>query len=65
MKSASLKAKFGWIKVYGKKYKKDIVIHSNGSISKREKKESKDLKTEYGHTPLSERELDFSRSGTF
>ncbi len=54
-----MKAKFGWIKVNGKKYEKDIIIHSDGSITKREKKKSKDLKTEYGHTPLSERELDF------
>lgn len=55
----SLKAKFGWIKVDEKKYEKDIIIHSDGSITKREKKKSKDLKPEYGHTPLSERELDF------
>ena len=54
-----MKAKFGWVKVNGKKYKKDIVIHSDGSITKREKKNSKDLKPEYGHTPLSERELEF------
>jgi hypothetical protein len=59
MKNISLKAKFGWIKVDGKKYEKDIIIHSDGSITKREKKKSKDLKPEYGHTPLSERELDF------
>ncbi len=59
MKSKSLKAKFGWIKVDGKKYKKDIVIHSDGTITKREKKKSRDLKATYGHTPLSERELDF------
>jgi hypothetical protein len=59
MKNLSLKAKFGWIKVNGKKYEKDIIIHSDGSITKRKKKKSKDLKPEYRHTPLSERELDF------
>ena len=59
MKSKSLKAKIGWIKVDGKKYKKDVVIHADGSVTKREKKKSKDLKAAYGHTPLSERELDF------
>ena len=59
MKSLSLKAKFGWIKVKGRKYVKDIIIHSDGSITKREKKKSRDLKPEYGHTPLSEPELDF------
>jgi hypothetical protein len=59
MKNMSLKAKFGWIKVDGKKYEKDIIIHSDGSITKREKKKSKELKPLYGHTPLSERELCF------
>ncbi len=59
MKSKTLKAKFGWIKIDGKKYRKDIVIHSNGAITKREKKKSKNLRANYGHTPLSERELDF------
>ena len=59
MKKISVKSKFGWIKVNGDKYEKDIVIHSDGSITKREKKKSKDLKPEYGHTPLSERELEF------
>ena len=58
-KSRLLEAKFGWIKVNGEKYEKDIVIHSDESITKREKKKSKDLKPDYGHTPLSERELEF------
>jgi len=59
MKIKSLKSEFGWIKVNGEEYEKDIVIHSDGSVTKREKKKSKDLKPEYGHTPLSEKELDF------
>jgi hypothetical protein len=59
MKNMSLKAKFGWIKVDGKNYEKDIIIHSDSSITKRQKKKSKDLKPKYGHTPLSEHELDF------
>jgi hypothetical protein len=59
MKTISVKSEFGWIKVNGEKYEKDIVIHSDGSVTKREKKKSKDLKPEYGHTPLSERELEF------
>ena len=58
-KSRLLEANFGWIKVNGEKYEKDIVIHSDESITKREKKKSKDLKPDYGHTPLSERELEF------
>ncbi|HMK93874.1 MAG TPA: hypothetical protein VK536_00590 [Candidatus Limnocylindrales bacterium] len=59
MKKLSVESEFGWIKVNGEKYEKDIVIHSDGSISKREKKKSKGLKAQYGHTPLSELELDF------
>ena len=59
MKTMSLKAEFGWIKVNGTTYEKDIVIHSDGTITNREKKKSKDLKLIYGHTPLSENELDF------
>jgi hypothetical protein len=59
MKNLSIKSKFGWIKVNGDKYEKDIVIHSDGSITKREKKKSKDPKPDHGHTPLSERELEF------
>ena len=59
MKTLSIKAEFGWIKIDGEKYKKDVVIHSDGKITKREKKRSKDLKATYGHTPLSERELEF------
>ena len=59
MKIMSVKTEFGWIKIDDVKYEKDIVIHSNGKITKREKKKSKDLKPIYGHTPLSERELKF------
>jgi len=49
---------FGLIKINGEKYEKDIVIHADGKITKRKKKKSKDLKPAYGHTPLSEKELD-------
>ena len=50
---------YGWVVHEGEKYENDIVVHADGSVSKRHKKLSKDLKSEYGHTPLSERELDF------
>ena len=55
----NMEAEFGWIKVNGVKYEKDIIIHTDGTITKREKKKSRDLKPRYGHTPLSERELIF------
>ena len=50
---------FGEVKLLGKKYDYDVIVHVDGSVSKRKKKKSKDLKPQYGHTPLSERELDF------
>ena len=54
-----MKSKFGWVDVNGVKYENDIILHVDGSVTKRKKKKSKDLKQTYGHTPLSERELDF------
>jgi hypothetical protein len=54
-----VKSEFGWVKIDGVKYEKDIIIHANRKITERKKKLSKDLKQLYGHTPLSERELDF------
>lgn len=54
-----LESEFGWVKVNGVKYENDIIIHADGTVTKRKKKKSKDLKPLYGHTPLSERELDF------
>ena len=50
---------FGWIKIRGTTYEHDIIIHTDGSITKRKKKLSKGLKENYGHTPLSEIELEF------
>src|SRR5208283_3922728 len=54
-----MKSEFGWIKVNGVTYEKDIILHADGTVTKREKKKSKDLKPIYGHTPLSEHELYF------
>ena len=50
---------FGFVEIEGVTYTHDIVIHTDGTISKRKKKKSKELKGEYGHTPLSGPELDF------
>jgi hypothetical protein len=54
-----MKASFGSIIIFGSKYEKDIIIHVDGTITKRNKKKSKEYKSTYGHTPLSEKELDF------
>jgi hypothetical protein len=48
---------FGWVRVGTETYDHDLIIHTDGRISKRKKKASKGLKGEYGHTPLSEHEL--------
>ncbi len=50
---------FGWIVIDKKRYEHDVVIGARGNVSKRKKKASQELKGEYGHTPLSHRELDF------
>jgi hypothetical protein len=54
-----LKASFGSVKLFGRTYEKDIVVHVDGSVTKRKKKMSKPYKPVYGHTPLSGRELGF------
>jgi hypothetical protein len=54
-----MKSSFGWVEMNGVKYEKDIIVHTDGSVTKRKKKKSRDLKPIYGHTPLSERELEF------
>jgi len=56
-----LKTGFGWIEVGGRTYDHDIIIHIDRSVSRRKKKVSKELKGDYGHTPVSEHELAFLR----
>ena len=50
---------FGWVEIEGATYGNDVVLHADGSVTKRKKKLSKGHKEEYGHTPLSEAELGF------
>jgi hypothetical protein len=54
-----VKASFGSVKLFGHKYEEDIIVHVDGRVTKRKKKKSKEFKPLYGHTPLSEKELDF------
>ena len=56
-----MKTGFGFIEVHGVTYSHDIIIHTDGSVSKRKKNMSKEFREHYGHTPLSEYELDFIR----
>jgi hypothetical protein len=53
-----MKSEFGWIEINQVRYEHDVIIHRDGSVTKRSKKKSKELKSTYGHTPLSDHELD-------
>ncbi len=53
---------FGWIEIGGHRYGYDIVIHADGTITRRSKKLSRDRTEEFGHTPLSEEELGVLRT---
>lgn len=50
---------FGWIEIDGQRFENDVVVHADRTVTKRKKKLSKPFKEEYGHTPLSEHELEF------
>ncbi|MFP4546228.1 MAG: hypothetical protein ACLFPN_05190 [Methanomassiliicoccales archaeon] len=50
---------FGWIEIDGEHYHHDVIIHRDGSVSRRQKELSRHLRDEYGHTPLTVEELDF------
>lgn len=53
-----MKSEFGWIEIDKVRYDHDVIIHHDGSVTKRSKKKSKELKSTYGHTPLSDYELE-------
>ena len=55
---AYMKSEFGWIEIDKVRYEHDVIIHRDGSVTKRSKKKSKELKGTYGHTPLSDQELE-------
>jgi hypothetical protein len=57
-----MKSEFGWIEIDKIRYEHDVIIHIDGSVTKRSKKKSRDLKSTYGHTPLSDHELEFLES---
>ena len=59
MEALFLNESFGSIKLFGRNYDKDVIVHVDGEVTKRKKKKSRDLKPVYGHTPLSEKELNF------
>ena len=54
-----MKTRNGWVEIDGIRYDHDVIIHSDRSVTKRHKKQSKKFKDAYGHTPLSEGEIGF------
>jgi hypothetical protein len=50
---------FGWIEAGGTRYSHNIVIHTDGKVSKRTKRISRPARDKYGHTPLTADELAF------
>ena len=55
---AYMRSEFGWIEIDNVRYDHDVIIHRDSLVTKRSKKRSKELKSTYGHTPLSDHELD-------
>ena len=54
-----MKSRYGWVEIDHVRYDHDVIIHADGSVTKRSKKPSKKYKKQYGHTPLSHDELSF------
>jgi hypothetical protein len=57
--SVQVVGEFGWVEVGGIRYGHDIIIHSDGRVSRRQTELSLTYRSEYFHTPLSEAELSF------
>ena len=54
-----MKTKNGWVEIDRVRYDHDVIIHTDRSVTKRQKNPSKKFKVTYGHTPLSGAELGF------
>ncbi len=49
---------FGWVVINGVKYKHDVLVLPDGSVLRRRKELSKELRKAFGHTPFSLNELE-------
>jgi hypothetical protein len=54
-----MKTRYGWVEIDGIRYDHDVILHADRTVTRRSKKKSRKLKKQYGHTPLSEPELEF------
>ncbi|HDR73299.1 MAG TPA: hypothetical protein ENN85_05265 [Methanoculleus sp.] len=50
---------FGWVAIEGTRFDHDVILHADKRVTKRKKTKSKTYREQYGHTPLSEHELEF------
>ncbi|MEM0449866.1 MAG: hypothetical protein QW520_08620 [Methanomassiliicoccales archaeon] len=54
-----VKAGWGYVEIDDKSYEGDIVVHVDGTVTKRQTYLSFPYRSEFFHVPLSEKELDF------
>jgi len=54
-----MRTKYGWVEIDNVRYDHDVIVHTDRRITKRSKKKSKNLKKQFGHTPLAGYELKF------
>lgn len=59
MKGANVTGGFGWVEIGGMRYSHDVVLHSDGRVTRRQVELSLPYRADYFHTPLSEAELGF------
>ena len=56
-KANAFNSSYGWVELQGKRYEFDVIVHVDGSVTKRDKGASKKKKEKYGHTPLTRKEM--------
>ncbi len=54
-----MKTKYGWVEIDRVRYDHDVIVHTDRSVTKRQKKAAKKFRKLYRHTPLIGTELDF------
>jgi hypothetical protein len=54
-----MRTKYGWVEIDNIRYDHDVIVHTDRRVTKRSKKKSKNLKKQFGHTPLAGHELKF------
>ncbi len=50
---------FGWVIINGKRYEHDVIVLPDGSVLRRRKELSKDLRRLFNHTPFTLKEFDY------